>query len=199
MGDIVDSKKIIVLLLIIIVLLIVLGMMLINPLDAKTDTKITVNSNATLYEGDYFSISLTDVNGAPLNSQTVNIIITDANGVENHQQVSTDGMGNAMLQLNGLAVGEYDINVTYEGNENYSSSSASQNLTIDEIHQEVVEYDYPYHSSLIGDYRITDLVQDEIGVIQASSGEYYVITGDGLYTYEGLDSQGYITWGSEIG
>ncbi|WP_407380910.1 hypothetical protein [Methanobrevibacter sp.] len=28
-----------------------------------------------------------------------------------------------------------------------------------------------------------------MGVIQSSSGEYYVIVGDGMYTYAGLDFQ----------
>ena len=57
---------------------------------------------------------------------------------------------------------------------------------MDEIHGEVAEYD---HSDIIWDYWKTGIGQDEMGVIQSSSGEYYVIVGDGMYTYAGLDFQ----------
>ena len=53
-----DNKIIIFLLLIIIALLVVLGVILINPFDSQTDSKITIISNDTLTDGDYFSISL---------------------------------------------------------------------------------------------------------------------------------------------
>ena len=39
-------------------------------------------------------------------------------------------MGNGMLQLNGLSAGEYRLNVTYGGNDNFKSSNATQKLTI---------------------------------------------------------------------
>ena len=191
-----DNKLIISLLLIIIVLLVILGIILINPIDAKTDTKITVTSNDTLYDGDYFSITLTDVNGTPIANQTVNITIIDANGAKNPQQVTTDGMGNGMLQLNGLTVGNYTINITYGGNDNYSSCNLTQKLTIDEVQ---VTYDYPYHSKSIGDFRKTGIGQDECAVVVTPSGKYYVMAGDGIYEYDGLDSDGNIIVGDFVG
>ncbi|WP_295593432.1 hypothetical protein [uncultured Methanobrevibacter sp.] len=77
-----NNKIIIAMLLIIIALLVVLGVILINPADAKTDTKITVTSNSTLYDGDYFSISLNDANGTPITNQTVKMGIIDAKVVK---------------------------------------------------------------------------------------------------------------------
>ena len=50
--------------------------------NAKTDTKITVTSNSTLYGGDYFSISLNDANGTPITNQTIKIGIIDAKVVK---------------------------------------------------------------------------------------------------------------------
>jgi hypothetical protein len=191
-----ENKLIISLLLVIIALLVILGMLLINPLDARTDTKIIVTSNDTLFDGDYFSISLTDINGTPIANQTVNITIIDANGGKNPQQVITDGMGNGMLQLNGLAIGNYTINVTYGGNANYSSCNVTQKLTMDEIH---VTYDYPYHSDSIGDFRKTGIGQDECAVVVTPSGKYYVMAGDGIYEYGGLDSNGNIIVGDFVG
>ena len=131
-----NNKIIIALLLIIIALLVVFAIMFINPTNAKTDTKIKVTSNNTLHDGQDFSVVLTDINGTPLTNQTVNITITDANGGKNPQQVTTDGMGNGILQLKGLTAGEYTFNVTYGGNDKYSSCNLTQKLQIKEVVQE---------------------------------------------------------------
>lgn len=88
-----DYNKIIVMLSMIIIILIVVGVVIINPFAAKTDTKITVVSNDVLYNGDSFSISLTDANGTPLSNQKINIIIKDANGNENQKTITTNENG----------------------------------------------------------------------------------------------------------
>ena len=135
-GNYMNNNIIIALLLVIIALLVVLGIILINPFDAKTDSVIRITSNDTLSDGDYFSISLTDSAGTPIVNQTVNIIIVDASGHKNPQRVTTDAMGNGMLQLNGLTAGEYIVNVTYSGNGNYSDCSVTQKVTIKEVQKE---------------------------------------------------------------
>ena len=146
-----NNKIIIAMLLIIIALLVVLGVILINPADAKTDTKITVTSNSTLYGGDYFSISLNDANGTPITNQTVKIGIIDAKGGENPQKVTTDAMGNGMLQLNGLSAGEYRLNVTYVGNDHFKSSNATQKLTISEKVQQSAGTGNSYVDRILND------------------------------------------------
>lgn len=167
-----DNKIIITLLLIIIALLVILGIMLINPLNAKTDTKIIVTSNDTLYDGDYFSITLTDVNGTPIANQTVNITIIDANGGENPQQVTTDGMGNGMIQLNGLTVGNYTMNVTYGGNENYSFCNVSKKLTIDEKVQEKTTTGNSYVDKILNDPTCT-VIKDPYSICPKHGVPYY--------------------------
>ncbi len=131
-----NNKIIIVLLLVIIVLLVVFALVFINPTNAKTGTAITITSNSTLHDGDDFSTVLTDINGTPLANQTVNITIIDANGAKNQQQVTTDGMGNGILQLNGLAVGNYTVNVTYGGNDDYLDTFSSKEFSINKVAKE---------------------------------------------------------------
>ena len=97
---------------------------------AKHETSINVTSSNTLYEGDYFSITLVDVNGTPLANQLVYISIIDANGVENNQQLTTDESGNGMLQLNGLNPGEYTFNINYGGNNGYNACNITKKVTI---------------------------------------------------------------------
>ena len=128
-----DYNKIIIALVAILIVILVAGIFILNPGHAKTDSKIIVTSNSTLHDGDSFSIVLTDLNNTPIANQVVNITIVDANGAENHQQVTTDGSGNGMLQLNGLTVGKYNVVVTYGGNENYSNSNTTQSLEMKAI------------------------------------------------------------------
>ncbi|MBQ9026829.1 MAG: hypothetical protein IJ104_10775 [Methanobrevibacter sp.] len=167
-----NNKIIIALLLIIIALLVVLGVMLINPTDAKTDTVISITSNDTLYDGDYFTVALADINGTPLANQTVNITIIDGNDGKNSQQVVTDEMGNGMLQLNGLTVGNYTMDVIYGGNENYTSCNTSQKLTIAEIVQESTSSGNSYVDSILNDPSCT-VVKDPYSICPIHGVPYY--------------------------
>ena len=129
-----DNNKIIFALVAVIIILLVVGLFILNPGHAKTDSRVIVTSNSTLHEGDSFSIKLTDLNNTPIANQVVNITIVDANGTENHQQVTTDVSGNGILQLNGSStVGKYNVAVTYGGNGNYSNCSTTQSLEIKKI------------------------------------------------------------------
>lgn len=176
-----DNKIIIFLLLIIIALLVVLGVILINPFDSQTDSKITIISNDTLTDGDYFSISLTDVNGVPIANQTLVIIIVDARGNKNPQQVTTDAMGNGMLQLNGLAAGEYTVNITYAGGDNYSDSGITHKITIKEVQKQTTSSS---ESSKFADAQWSRRYYWDDGT--PVKGEVYLVTtNDGqLWTYD---------------
>lgn len=173
-----DHKIIIALLLIIIALLVAFGVMIINPANAKIDTKLTVTSNTTLHDGDSFSFVLTDLNGTPITNQTVNITIIDANGGKNPQQVKTDGMGNGILQLNGLTPGEYIFNVTYGGNDNYSASNITQKIEIKEIVKETTQSvsSSPYNTKPVYDGRTT-CYKDGIRGVYSKSGEFFADEG----------------------
>lgn len=87
-----------------------------------------VTSNSTLHDGEYISIHLTDLNNTSITNQTVNITIFDHNGVANHQVVTTDNDGNGNLQLNGLAMDNYTININYTGNEKYKPCNTTQKI-----------------------------------------------------------------------
>lgn len=127
-----EYNKIIIALLIVIVVILVAGIVVLNPFMSKTETKVVITSSNELNYDGQFSITLTDVNGTPITNQTVNITFSDSNGGKYIQQVVTDNMGNGVLQLNGLSSGQYNVNVTYGGNDKYSSNSTSQQLTIQE-------------------------------------------------------------------
>ena len=127
-----NYNKIIIVLVIVLVVIVVAGVLFLNPGHAKVDSKVIITSNSTLNDGDNFTIRLTDLNNTSIANQTVNVTIIDANGGKNPQVITTDANGDGSLQLNGLAVGNYTINVTYGGNNNYTSCNTTQKLEMKE-------------------------------------------------------------------
>ena len=197
-----ENKNIIILLVAIIVVLgIVLGVMLMQP-EAKTPTKVKITSDDKQYEDGKLKIQLTDLNKTAISKEKVDITITDKNGkVVVSEKVKTDSKGKAKLDLD-LEKGKYTVNVTYSGNENYTGNNTSQKLTIKEEVKETVSIsssnDYPEYNPSLGYYRSTGISQDELGVVELSSGRYVVVAGDGYYEYGGLDAQGNIIMGNPL-
>ena len=103
-----------------------------QPSNAKEATKIKVTSNKTLTEGDDISVQLTDSNKTPLSKQNVKVTVKNGKGkVVLNKTVKTNSKGKAKIDSN-LKKGKYKVNVTYDGNDNYSESNATQKLTIKE-------------------------------------------------------------------
>ncbi|MBE6510921.1 MAG: hypothetical protein E7Z74_06610 [Methanobrevibacter millerae] len=127
-----DNNKLIIALVVILIVMIAAGIFLLNPGHAKVDSRVIVTSNSTLHDGDNFTIRLTDLNNTPIANQRVNITIIDANGGKNPQAVTTDANGDGRLQLNGLTLGNYTVNVTYGGNDNYTVCNTTQRLQMTE-------------------------------------------------------------------
>ena len=128
-----------ILILIIIVLSCIIGFMLLPPSNAQKDSKLVITSNETLYNGDNLTVKLTDMNGTGIADQNVNVTIIDSDGSKNYKFIRTDSKGIANLEIDKSA-GNYTVNCTFGGNENYTGNSTSQELTVEEIiEQPVVE------------------------------------------------------------
>lgn len=204
-GAIMEDKKIIVILVVVIVVLAaVLGAVLFS-LNSKEATKLTITSNKTQNEGGKLAVQLTDLNKSALSEANVIVKITDSKGnVVVNETLKTNSKGKANLDLN-LKKGKYNVTVKYNGNGKYAANTSEQKLTIKEKVQEttskentVDESSYSSYSSKVGSYKVVDR-QQELGVIESSDGNYYVMAGDGIYTYEGRDSKGNIQYGSHVG
>ena len=102
-----------------------------------------------------------------------------------------------------LKKGKYEVNVAYDGNDNYSESNATQKLTIKEEVKETTSESssnsYPEYSNDLGYYRHTGIAADEWAVVELADGRNVVIAGDGYYEYAGLDSSGYPQHGNFLG
>ena len=148
-----ENKNIIIILVAIIVILAAaVGVALMNPTVAKEPSKIKITSDKEQYEGGELSIKLTDINGTAISKEVVNITIANSKGkVVVDDVVKTNSKGNAKLDLD-LKKGKYTVNVTYDGNENYTGSNTTQKLTIKEEVKETVSEETYSSSSSSGGY-----------------------------------------------
>ena len=128
-----EKKNIVIILVVIIVVLAAaIGFVLFNPFNAKEPTKLKITSDNEQYEGGKLSVKLTDLNKTPISKEIVNVTITNKKGkVVVDDIVKTDSKGKAKLDLD-LKKGNYVVNVTYGGNENYTGNNTTQKLKIKE-------------------------------------------------------------------
>ncbi len=163
---IMEHKTIIIILIaIIVVLAAMIGITVLHPFDSKDPTKVKITSNKTQYEGGELSIKLTDLNGTAISKEIVNVTITNSKGkVVVDDVVKTNSKGKAKLDLD-LKKGKYVVNVSYDGNENYTGNNTTQKLTINE-EVLVAQTSSSYSSSS-----------------SSSSGDTYVERTDGALTY----------------
>ena len=187
---------------VIVILAIVAGIMFLQS-TAKEPTKVVITSDNSQYEGGKLSIQLTDLNKTAISKEKVSITITNKKGkIVVNETVETNSKGKADIDLD-LKKGKYNVTVTFGGNEKYAENNTSQKLTITEETQESSTENnvdmslYSSYSSAIGSYRIVER-QQELGLLETPDASYYVMAGDGIYTYGGRDSQGNIQPGVPV-
>ena len=130
-----DNNKILIIGLVVIIGILLVGIFAIVPNLLKEDTILNFNSASTLKEGDTLAVVLVDDNGNPIAGEKVNITVTDSNGSSDYHSVLTDASGNGKLKLD-KGPGDYQITISYGGNNKYKESSASKKIKIEEEQQE---------------------------------------------------------------
>ena len=161
-----ENKNIIIILVaVVIVLAVIAGAMFMQQSHAKEPTKLKITSESKQTEGGKLKIQLTDTNKTALSKEIVNITVTDKKG----KTVVDDVV---------LKKGEYTVNVTYGGNDNYTASNATQKLKIKEKVKKTVSIQSESSSS-----------EDQSS--QSSSEEYRPAVDSGGITREEADKYGW--------
>ena len=174
-----ENKNIIIILIaIIVVLAVVAGVMFMQPA-AKEPTKVKITSDKSQYEGGKVTIQLTDLNKTAISKEKVNITITNKKGkVVINETIKTNSKGKAKLDLD-LKKGNYTVNVTYGGNENYTGNNTTQKLTIKEEIKQTVSIQYSSSSTEYngrdlsggsGESVVVESVDEDSGVIEGYKG-----------------------------
>ena len=92
-----NQNTIIALLCVIIALLAVLAVMF-SPLMAKDASNLAIDDKE-INAGDSLVIKLADGNGNPIPNETINIKLTDKDGITIDEDVTTNSKGNANLKI----------------------------------------------------------------------------------------------------
>lgn len=130
-----NQNTVIALLFVIIALLAVLAIMF-SPLVAKDASNLTIDDKE-INAGDSLVVKLSDVNGNPISNETINIKLTDKEGMTIDEKATTNSKGNANLKIE--ETGNYSASCSYDGGDKYSSCSISENIKVDNPKTEVVE------------------------------------------------------------
>lgn len=131
-----DKKEMIVAGVVVVIAVIVGGIVFAPSADAKFTTIDVLNKgdlgqNGTLY------VKLTDNEKTSLSGKTLHVKLTDSKGkVVYDESVKTHATGVAIVKLDNVSAGVYNLNITFDGDANYSSSSISQKLKIKGEHIE---------------------------------------------------------------
>lgn len=125
------NKNIIIAILAIVIIAAAAFMFFGHPADGKVNTQINFVSGTSLQNGDQVEFELKDSQGNALAGQNVTISYDESGNVQNYTVV-TDSNGKGFLTLNGEAAGNYDITVTYDGDNKYNGCSAKQTITVKE-------------------------------------------------------------------
>lgn len=193
-----DNRKIIIILLCTIIAILVVGIIVFSPLMAREDSHLAI-ADKKINAGDKFTVVLTDDDGNTIPNETVKIRLTSKDGNVIEKERTTNSKGKAKLKVE--ETGKYSAECSFNGNGQYASSSLTDTIKVDKATTELLKQktsvEFPEYLSKFGSFRTVE-TQQELAVIETSNGNYYVIAGDGYYTFEGHDSQGHIKLGSRV-
>ena len=130
------NNKIIIGVLLVIIVALAIGIIF-SFNQSKESTVLSIVSNSTVYEGDSIEVKLTDLNNTSLSGKMINISVVNNNSTVISVSNITDNEGCVKLKLN-CTEGNYTVNCSFVGDENYTSNSTSENLI---VKKEVVEED----------------------------------------------------------
>lgn len=178
-----DKNKLIIIALIVIIILFAIGICATMFSHVKEDTKVLIRCNSTMHEGDTVYIKLIDLNKTPIENQTINVTLTDKDKTNSYYSVVTNVKGVAKLKLD-KDVGNYTINCTYAGNENYTGNSSVKKFSIEEEVVEAQTSSSSYSSGDTSSYTYSPQHQSYI----RDDGQWRTDSrGNNVYNYKGDD------------
>lgn len=124
-----DKNKIIIVLLVAIIAILVVGVVAIMPDFNKESSNLTIKSNDTISQGDSIKVKLTDVNGTPIDNETVNITIKDDDGVVEQKSAVTNEKGIAKVKVT-EDPGNYTVDCTFAGNDDFTKNTTIQKVEV---------------------------------------------------------------------
>ena len=131
-----ENNKLIIILLCVIIAILVVCVVMFSPFMAKEDSNLAI-SDKKLNVGDSLAVVLKDNHGVPISNETINIKLTDKDGITIDEDITTNSKGKAKFKME--EKGKYHVECNYKGNDKYASSSIADNITVKKATTKVVE------------------------------------------------------------
>lgn len=96
----------------------------------KQATQLNITNDDTIHPGDKITIKLTKDDGKAIANATVNITITNDDGLNETKKATTNKNGMIGFKFN-KDVGSYIINCTYAGDDDNEASNATKKVTVE--------------------------------------------------------------------
>lgn len=93
-----------------------------SAFNIQESTHFKVNVDEVLHNGDTYSVYLLDEHDKGIADKNVSVDVIDANGNHNKLNLVTDDKGMASFVIDGVAIGNYTFNCTFDGDNEYKAS-----------------------------------------------------------------------------
>lgn len=125
-----DKKELIITGIIIIIAVVAAGIIF-APSTSAQYTGMDVLNKGDLGENSTIYVKLTAGDKTSLSNKTIHVKLTDdKNNVVYEESVKTQTTGVAIVKLHNVTPGKYNLEVKFDGDENYTGSSISQKVTV---------------------------------------------------------------------
>ena len=102
-----------------------------SPSSDAHNTSIQVLNKGDLGSNSTIYIKLTDSQKTSLGNKTVHVKLLDNKGKEVYtKDIKTHATGVGMAKLSNMSSGEYTLNITYDGDSNYTGCSLSKKAKV---------------------------------------------------------------------
>lgn len=102
----------------------------------KEESKLAI-ADKTIDEGGKLVVVLTDAHSIGLPNATINIKLTDKDGITIDEDVTTNDKGKAKLKVE--EKGKYSVECTFKGEGKYVASSLSDNIKVEKPTTEIIK------------------------------------------------------------
>lgn len=130
-SDNMEIKDIIIFVVVVIVAALIASFIFSPPSDAH-DSSIQVLNKGDLGSNSTIYVKLTDSQKTSLGNKTVHVKLLDNKGKEVYtKDIKTHATGVGMAKLSNMSSGEYTLNITYDGDSNYTGCSLSKKVKVE--------------------------------------------------------------------
>ena len=142
-----DKKELIILGILAVIAAVAIWFMYFSPVESAADySMLNIIGDGTIGENGTVYAKLANGENVALRDKEVHITVKDSNGsvvFEDSSKTYVNGVVN--FKLTNVSAGKYDVNITFDGDENFTSCGVSENLTIkageveEDVPDEIVE------------------------------------------------------------